>query len=415
MTERRVVVTGIGTINPLGNNIEEYFSNLEKGVSGAAPITHFDAEKFKTKFACEVKNYDPARYFDRKEVRKYDLYTQYALVAATQAVEDSALDLEQVDKEQVGVIWCAGIGGLKSFFDECLGYAEGGMTPRFSPFFIPRMIADIAAGFISMKYGFMGPNYCCVSACASSNHGLISAFDTIRYGKADVMVAGGSEAAVNEPAVGGFNSMQALSTRNDDPEHASRPFDKDRDGFVIGEGAGALVLEELEHAKARGARIYCEIVGGGASAHAHHFTAPHPEGLGAIKSMRDAMKDAGITAEDIDYVNVHGTSTPLGDLAELKAVKSVLGEHVYDVNISSTKSMTGHLLGAAGAVEALACVFAITHGTIPPTINCVNLDPEIDPKLNLTLDKAQKREVKCALSNTFGFGGHNATVIFRKY
>lgn len=415
MTERRVVVTGIGTINPLGNNIEEYFSNLEKGVSGAAPITHFDAEKFKTKFACEVKNYDPARYFDRKEVRKYDLYTQYALVAATQAVEDSALDLEQVDKEQVGVIWCAGIGGLKSFFDECLGYAEGGMTPRFSPFFIPRMIADIAAGFISMKYGFMGPNYCCVSACASSNHGLISAFDTIRYGKADVMVAGGSEAAVNEPAVGGFNSMQALSTRNDDPEHASRPFDKDRDGFVIGEGAGALVLEELEHAKARGARIYCEIVGGGASADAHHFTAPHPEGLGAIKSMRDAMKDAGITAEDIDYVNVHGTSTPLGDLAELKAVKSVLGEHVYDVNISSTKSMTGHLLGAAGAVEALACVFAITHGTIPPTINCVNLDPEIDPKLNLTLDKAQKREVKCALSNTFGFGGHNATVIFRKY
>lgn len=415
MTERRVVVTGIGTINPLGNNIEEYFSNLEKGVSGAAPITHFDAEKFKTKFACEVKNYDPARYFDRKEVRKYDLYTQYALVAATQAVEDSALDLEQVDKEQVGVIWCAGIGGLKSFFDECLGYAEGGMTPRFSPFFIPRMIADIAAGFISMKYGFMGPNYCCVSACASSNHGLISAFDTIRYGKADVMVAGGSEAAVNEPAVGGFNSMQALSTRNDDPEHASRPFDKDRDGFVIGEGAGALVLEELEHAKARGAKIYCEIVGGGASADAHHFTAPHPEGLGAIKSMRDAMKDAGITAEDIDYVNVHGTSTPLGDLAELKAVKSVLGEHVYDVNISSTKSMTGHLLGAAGAVEALACVFAITHGTIPPTINCVNLDPEIDPKLNLTLDKAQKREVKCALSNTFGFGGHNATVIFRKY
>ena len=415
MTERRVVVTGIGTINPLGNNIEEYFSNLEKGVSGAAPITHFDAEKFKTKFACEVKNYDPARYFDRKEVRKYDLYTQYALVAATQAVEDSALDLEQVDKEQVGVIWCAGIGGLKSFFDECLGYAEGGMTPRFSPFFIPRMIADIAAGFISMKYGFMGPNYCCVSACASSNHGLISAFDTIRYGKADVMVAGGSEAAVNEPAVGGFNSMQALSTRNDDPEHASRPFDKDRDGFVIGEGAGALVLEELEHAKARGARIYCEIVGGGASADAHHFTAPHPEGLGAIKSMRDAMKDAGITAEDIDYVNVHGTSTPLGDLAELKAVKSVLGEHVYDVNISSTKSRTGHLLGAAGAVEALACVFAITHGTIPPTINCVNLDPEIDPKLNLTLDKAQKREVKCALSNTFGFGGHNATVIFRKY
>ncbi|MDE6622931.1 MAG: beta-ketoacyl-ACP synthase II [Alistipes sp.] len=415
MTERRVVVTGIGTINPLGNNIEEYFSNLEKGVSGAAPITHFDAEKFKTKFACEVKNYDPSQYFDRKEVRKYDLYTQYALIAATQAVEDSALDLEKVDKEQVGVIWCAGIGGLKSFFDECLGYAEGGMTPRFSPFFIPRMIADIAAGFISMKYGFMGPNYCCVSACASSNHGLISAFDTIRYGKADVIVAGGSEAAVNEPAVGGFNSMQALSTRNDDPEHASRPFDKDRDGFVIGEGAGALILEELEHAKARGAKIYCEIVGGGASADAHHFTAPHPEGLGAIKSMRDAIKDAGIAPEDIDYVNVHGTSTPLGDLAELKAVKGVLGDHVYNVNISSTKSMTGHLLGAAGAVEALACVFALTHGTVPPTINCENLDPEIDSKLNLTLNTAQKRDVKYALSNTFGFGGHNATVIFRKY
>lgn len=415
MTERRVVVTGIGTINPLGNNIAEYFSNLEKGVSGAAPITHFDAEKFKTKFACEVKNYDPTLYFDRKEVRKYDLFTQYALIAATQAVEDSALDLETVDKEQVGVIWSSGIGGIKSFFDECLGYAAGGMTPRFSPFFIPRMIADIAAGFISMKYGFMGPNYCCVSACASSNHGLIDAMNAIRYGKADVMVAGGSEAAVNEPSVGGFNSMQALSTRNDDPEHASRPFDKDRDGFVIGEGAAALVLEELEHAKARGAKIYCEVAGGGASADAHHFTAPHPEGMGAIKSMRDAIKDAGIVPEDIDYINVHGTSTPLGDLAELKAVKGVLGDHAYKVNISSTKSMTGHLLGAAGAVEALACVFALTHDTVPPTINCENLDPEIDPQLNLTLDVAQKREVKCALSNTFGFGGHNATVIFRKY
>ncbi len=415
MTERRVVVTGIGTINPLGNNIAEFFSNLEKGVSGAAPITHFDASKFKTKFACEIKNYDPAQFFDRKEVRKYDLYTQYALVAAAQAVEDSAIDLESVDKEQVGVIWCAGIGGLKSFFDECLGYAEGGMTPRFSPFFIPRMIADIAAGFISMKYGFMGPNYCCVSACASSNHGLIAAFDAIRYGKADMMVAGGSEAAVNEPAVGGFNSMQALSTRNDDPAHASRPFDKDRDGFVIGEGAGALMLEELEHAKARGAKIYCEIIGGGASADAYHFTAPHPEGKGAIKAMRDAIKDAGIRPEDIDYVNVHGTSTPAGDLPELKAVSEVLGEHVYDVNISSTKSMTGHLLGAAGAVEALACIFAITHGTVPPTINCENLDPAIDSRLNLTLNTAQKRDVKCALSNTFGFGGHNATVIFRKF
>ena len=415
MAARRVVVTGIGTINPLGNNIEEYFQNLEKGVSGAAPITHFDAEKFKTRFACEVKNYDPNQYFDRKEVRKYDLFTQYALIAATQAVEDAAFDFDKLDKEQVGVIWASGIGGLKSFFDECLGYAEGGMTPRFSPFFIPRMISDIAAGFISMKYGFMGPNYCTVSACASSNHGLIAAFDAIRYGKADVIVTGGSEAAVNEPSVGGFNSMQALSTRNDDPAHASRPFDKDRDGFVVGEGAGALILEELEHAKARGAKIYCEFVGGGESADAHHFTAPHPEGIGAMKAMRDAIKDAGIKPEDIDYVNVHGTSTPLGDIAELKAVKGVLGDHIYDVNISSTKSMTGHLLGATGAVEALACIMAITKGIVPPTINCENRDPEIDPKLNLTLDKPQHREVKCALSNTFGVGGHNATVIFRKF
>ncbi len=414
MTERRVVVTGIGTINPLGNNVNEYFSNLENGVSGAAPITHFDPEKFKTKFACEVKNYDPSLYFDRKEVRKYDLFTQYALIAATQAVEDSAFDLEAIDKEQVGVIWCSGIGGIKSFFDECLGWAAGDGTPRFSPFFIPRMIADIAAGFISMKYGFMGPNYCIVSACASSNHGLVDAMNAIRYGKADIMVAGGSEAAVNEPAVGGFNSMQALSTRNDDPTHASRPFDKDRDGFVIGEGAGALILEEYEHAKARGAKIYCEIAGGGCSADAYHFTSPHPEGKGALKSMRDAIKDAGIKAEDIDYVNVHGTSTPAGDLPELKAVSAVLGEHVYKANISSTKSMTGHLLGAAGAIEALACIFAITHGVVPPTINCENLDPEIDSKLNLTLNKAQKRDVKCTLSNTFGFGGHNSTVIFRK-
>lgn len=414
MTERRVVVTGIGTINPLGNNIEEYFSNLEKGVSGAAPITHFDAEKFKTRFACEVKNYDWSQHFDRKEVRKYDLFTQYALVAATQAVEDAGIDLEKTDLERVGVIWSSGIGGLKSFFDECLGYAEGGMTPRFSPFFIPRMIADIAAGFISMKYGFMGPNYCTVSACASSNHGLIDAFNQIRYGKADVMVAGGSEAAVNEPSVGGFNSMQALSTRNDDPATASRPFDVDRDGFVVGEGAGALILEEYEHAKARGAKIYCEFAGGGCSADAHHFTAPHPEGKGAIKAMRDALSDAGLKPEAVDYVNVHGTSTPLGDLAELKAVAGVFGDHAYEMNISSTKSMTGHLLGAAGAVEALACIFAITHGVVPPTINCRNLDPEIDAKLNLTLDKAQKREVKVALSNTFGFGGHNSTVILRK-
>ncbi|MFI3292928.1 MAG: beta-ketoacyl-ACP synthase II [Rikenellaceae bacterium] len=414
MADRRVVVTGIGTINALGHNVEEYFTNLEKGVNGCATITQFDVEKFKTKFACEIKNYDWTQYFDRKEVRKYDQYTQYALIAADQAVVDSAMDLESVDKEQIGVIWCSGIGGLKTFFDECIGYAQGGNTPRFSPFFIPRMIADIAAGYISIKYGFMGPNYCTVSACASSNHGMINALDTIRLGKADVIVVGGSEAPVNEPAVGGFNSMQALSTRNDDPSTASRPFDVDRDGFVIGEGAGALIFEEYEHAMARGAKIYCEVIGGGCSADAHHFTAPHPEGKGAIKSMRDALKNAGISAEDVDYINVHGTSTPLGDKAELKAVQGLFGEHAYNINISSTKSMTGHLLGAAGAVEALACVAAITRGFIPPTINCQNLDPEIDSKLNLTLDKPQYREVNCALSNTFGFGGHNATIIFRK-
>ncbi|MFI3279566.1 MAG: beta-ketoacyl-ACP synthase II [Rikenellaceae bacterium] len=414
MKERRVVVTGVGTINPLGHNIEEYFSNLEKGISGCGPITRFDAEKFKTRFACEVKDYDWTQHFDRKEVRKYDLYTQFALIAATQAVDDAAFDMETIDKEQVGVIWSSGIGGLKTFFDECVGYAEGGNIPRFSPFFIPRMISDIAAGYISIKYGFMGPNYCTVSACASSNHGMIHAFDTIRYGKADVVVTGGSEAPVNEPSLGGFNSMQALSTRNDDCTTASRPFDVNRDGFVVGEGAGALVFEEYEHAKARGAKIYCEVIGGGCSADAHHFTAPHPEGLGAMKSMRDAIKDASISPEDIDYINVHGTSTPLGDKAELKAVQGVFGEHAYKLNVSSTKSMTGHLLGATGAVEALACIFAITEGVIPPSINCQDLDPEIDPKINLTLDVAQKREVKCALSNTFGFGGHNATIIFRK-
>lgn len=414
MLERRVVVTGIGTINPLGHNIEEYFSNLDKGVNGCAPITRFDTEKFKTRFACEIKDYDWTPHFDRKEVRKYDPYTQYALIAATQAVEDAGFDFEKLDKEQVGVIWSSGIGGLKSFFDECTGYAEGGNVPRFSPFFIPRMIADIAAGYISIKYGFMGPNYCTVSACASSNHGMIHALETIRYGKADVVVTGGSEAPVNEPSIGGFNSMQALSTRNDDCATASRPFDVNRDGFVVGEGAGALIFEEYEHAKARGAKIYCEVVGGGCSADAHHFTAPHPEGKGAMKSMRDALKDAHLAPEDIDYVNVHGTSTPLGDKAELKAVQGVFGEHAYKMNISSTKSMTGHLLGATGAVEALACLHAINSGIIPPTINCKDLDPEIDSKLNLTLNVAQKRDVNCALSNTFGFGGHNATIIFRK-
>lgn len=415
MAERRVVITGIGTINPLGNTIEEYFSNLEQGLSGAAPITHFDATKFKTKFACEVKNFDPNAHFDRKEVRRYDLFTQYALVAAEQAVVDAALPLESLDKERCGVIWSSGIGGVKSFFDECVGYAEGGNTPRFSPFFVPRMIIDIAAGFISMKYGFMGPNYAVVSACASSNHAMINAMEQIRYGRADLVVTGGSDATVNEVTIGSFNAMQALSTRNEEYEHASSPFDKDRDGFVVGEGAGAFVFEELEHAKARGAKIYCEVAGGGYSADAYHFTAPHPEGLGAIKSMRDALRDGAVDPSEIDYINVHGTATPLGDVAELKALKGLFGDDLYRINISSTKSMHGHLLGATGAIEALACVMAITRGIVPPTINCRNLDPEIDPKLNLTLDQAQHREVRAALSNTFGFGGHNATIIFRKY
>ena len=417
MTERRVVVTGIGTINPLGNNIAEFFSNLEKGVSGAAPITHFDAEKFKTKFACEVKNYDWTQHFDRKEVRKYDLFTQYALIAATQAVEDSGLDLEKEDLEQIGVIWSSGIGGLKTFFDECLGYAAGDGTPRFSPFFIPRMIADIAAGYISIKYGFMGPNYCTVSACASSNHGLIDSFNAIRFGVADVMVAGGSEAAVNEPSVGCFNSMQALSTRNDDPVHASRPFDKDRDGFVIGEGAGALILEEYEHAKARGAKIYCEVAGVGMSADAHHITASHPEGLGAHLVMSNALEDAEMTPEDIDYINVHGTSTPVGDISEVKAITKLFGEHAYKLNISSTKSMTGHLLGAAGALEAMACCLAVQNDIVPPTINHEDddRDERIDYNLNFTFNEAQKRPIRAALSNTFGFGGHNACCIVKKF
>ena len=414
MANRRVVVTGIGTINPIGNNIEEYFANLENGVSGAAPITHFDAEKFKTRFACEVKNYDWAKYFDRKEVRKYDLFTQYALIAATEAMEDAAIDPEKIDREMAGVIWGSGIGGLESFYQEIKGYVEGGFTPRYSPFFIPKMIADIAAGYISIKYGFMGPNYCTVSACASSNHAMVDAVNYIRMGKADIIITGGSEAAVNEPGVGGFSSMQAISTRNEDPATASRPFDVNRDGFVIGEGAGCLVFEEYEHAKARGAKIYAEVAGGGMSADAYHFTAPHPEGLGALKSMKDALRDAGMKPEDIDYVNVHGTSTPLGDLAELKGVQQLFGEHAYKLNISSTKSMTGHLLGATGAVEALACLLAITKGVVPPTINVEELDPQIDPRLNLTLGKAQRREVRAAMSNTFGFGGHNATIIFRK-
>ncbi len=414
MSARRVVITGIGTINPLGNTIAEYFDNLENGVSGCANITHFDATNFKTKFACEVKNYDPAAHFDRKEVRKYDLYSQYALVAATQAMEDSGLDVEKIDLEKAGVIWASGIGGLETFYQEVKGFVEGGFIPRYSPFFIPKMIADLAAGHISMKYGFMGPNYCTVSACASSNHAIIDALMHMRLGNADIMIVGGSEAAVNEPGVGGFNAMQALSTRNDDPKTASRPFDKDRDGFVIGEGAGALVLEEYEHAVKRGAKIYAEVAGGGMSADAYHLTSPHPEGKGNKLSMNNALRDAGLKPEDVDYVNTHGTSTPAGDPAELNGLKAVFGEHIYDLNISATKSMTGHLLGAAGAIEALACVMAITRGVVPPTINLQELDPAIDPKLNLTPNKAQKRDIKCALSNTFGFGGHNSTVILKK-
>lgn len=414
MQKRRVVVTGIGTINPLGNNVHDYFANLKVGMSGAAPITHFDPEKFKTKFACEVKGYNWEDFFDRKEVRKYDLFSQYALVAADQAVADSGLDLDKVDKLRVGVIWASGIGGLQSMFEEISGYVKGDNTPRFSPFFIPKMIADIAAGHISIKYGFMGPNFCTVSACASSTHAMIIAADQIRAGRADIIVTGGSEASINQPGVGGFNSMQALSTRNDNPAMASRPYDVDRDGFVIGEGAGGLILEEYEHAKARGAKIYAEIGGGGMSGDAYHLTSPHPEGLGAKKAMLDAMAEAEITADQVDYINTHGTSTPAGDIPELVGIHGAIGDRIYDINISSTKSMTGHLLGAAGAIEALACIMAINEGVIPPTINNVNRDPNIDPRINLTLNKAQKREVRTAISNTFGFGGHNATILLKK-
>ena len=415
MTLRRVVVTGIGTINPLGHNVAEYFENLEKGVSSAAPITHFDATKFRTRFACEVKDYDWTRYFDRKEVRKYDLFTQYAMISADEALKDAAIvDNDAIDLTRVGVIWGSGTGGTTTFYEESKGYIEGNYTPRFSPFFVPRLVIDLAAGYISLKYGFQGPNYAVTSACASSNHAMIDAMNLIRLGKADVVVTGGSEASLNEPGVGAFCSMQALSTRNDDPSHASRPFDAERDGFVIAEGGGALVFEELEHALKRGAKIYCEVAGGGMSADAYHVTAPHPEGLGALISMREALKDAEMQPEDIDYINAHGTSTPLGDVAELKAIGQLLGEHIYNVNISSTKSMTGHLLGATAAIEALACILAITRGIVPPTINVERLDAEIDAKLNLTLNVAQYRKVRAALSNTFGFGGHNSTIIFRE-
>lgn len=415
MQLKRVVITGIGALTPIGNTAQQYWDGLRNGVSGAAPITRFDASKFKTRFACEVKDFDVFNFIDKKEARRMDPYTQYAMVTSEEAVKDSGLDIAMVNKDRIGVIFGTGIGGLTSFFHEVVAYAQGDGTPRFNPFFIPMMIADIAAGHISMKYGFRGPNYATVSACATSNHSLIDSFNYIRLGKADAIVTGGSEACVNEPAIGGFNSMKALSERNDDYKTASRPFDKDRDGFVLGEGSAALVLEEYEHAKARGAKIYAEVVGGGMSADAYHITAPHPEGLGVIAVMKSALDDAGIQPSDIDYVNVHGTSTPLGDVAELKAIKEVFGDHAYNLNISSTKSMTGHLLGAAGAIEALACLLALQEGVIPPTINHFTDDENIDSGLNLTFNTAQKREVKYALTNTFGFGGHNASVILKKY
>ncbi len=415
MELKRVVVTGMGAITPLGKSVPEYWDGLINGVSGADDITQFDTSKFKTKFACEVKDFEPTNYLERKEARKIDRFTQFALIASDQAVKDAGISKENVDVDRVGVIFGSGIGGLITFQEEVSNFALGDGTPRFNPFFIPKMILDIAAGQISMRHGFRGPNYSVVSACASSTNAIIDAFDTIRIGKADVIISGGSEAVIKEAGVGGFNAMKALSERNDDPKTASRPFDKDRDGFVMGEGAGVLILESLEHALARGANIYCEIAGGGATADAHHITAPHPEGLGAQNVMIVALKDSGMKPEDIDYINVHGTSTPLGDNAETKAILKVFGENAYDLNISSTKSMTGHCLGAAGVVEALACILAVTKDIIPPTINHFTDDPELDPKLNFTFNTVQHRIVNAALSNTFGFGGHNASVIIKKY
>ena len=415
MQLRRVVVTGLGAVTPIGNTLQDYWTGLRQGVSGAGLITRFDTQKFKVKFACEVKGFDATEFIDRKESRKMDPFTHYAMVAADEAVKDSGITQGTYNPDRIGVIWGAGIGGLTTFFQEIVDYAKGDGTPRFSPFFIPKMIVDIAPGFISMRHGFRGPNYATVSACASSTHALIDAFNVIRLGKADAIVTGGSEACINEPSVGGFSNMKALSERNDDPFTASRPFDKDRDGFVMGEGGASLILEDYEHAKARGAKIYAEMVGGGMTADAYHLTAPHPEGLGASNVMRMALEDAGMTAADIDYINVHGTSTPLGDIAETKAIKTVFGEHAYNLNISSTKSMTGHLLGGAGALEAVACLLAITEDLIPPTINHFTDDPDIDANLKLTFNKAEKRTVRAALSNTFGFGGHNASVIFKKF
>ena len=414
MQFKRVVVTGMGALTPLGNDLQSYWNGLANGVSGADKITLFDTTKFKANFACEVKNFNPENFMDRKEARKMDRFAQFANVTTEEAIKDSGLDLEKIDKTRVGVIWGSGIGGLTSFFHESADFATGDGTPRLSPFFITKMISDIAGGLVSIKYGFGGPNYTTVSACASSNNALIDAFNLIRLGKSPVIITGGSEASVNEPAVGGFTSMKALSERNDSPKTASRPFDKDRDGFVLGEGSAALVLEEYEHAISRGARIYCEVVGTGMSADAYHMTAPHPEGLGVIRCMNWALEEANLSINDIDYINVHGTSTPLGDIAELKAIQSVFGEQAYKLNISSTKSMTGHLLGGAGAVEAVASIMAMQHSLVPPTINHFTDDENIDSKLNLTFNTAQKRDIKVAISNTFGFGGHNASVIFKK-
>jgi 3-oxoacyl-[acyl-carrier-protein] synthase II len=415
MDLKRVVITGIGALTPIGNTLDEYWNNLVNGVSGAAPITRFDASKFKTQFACEVKNFDPLNFIDRKEARKLDLYSQFAMVAADEAIAHSGLNLEKINPDRVGVILGVGIGGILTFQEEVANFTKGDGTPRFNPFFIPKMIADIAPGHISIKYNFRGPNFTTVSACASSTNAIIDAFNYIRLGKADAIVTGGAEAAIVESGVGGFNALHALSTRNDEPKTASRPFDKDRDGFVLGEGSGMMILEDLDHAIARGATIYAEVAGCGLSADAHHITAPHPEGFGALNVMKNALDDANMQASEVDYINVHGTSTPLGDIAEVKAIKQVFGEHAFNLNISSTKSMTGHLLGAAGSIEAIASVMAVYKGIVPPTINHFTDDPEFDPKYNFTFNKAQEREVNAALSNTFGFGGHNASVIFKKY
>lgn len=414
MTRRRVVVTGIGALTPIGNTRDAYWNALVAGTSGAAPITYFDTSNFKTQFACELKNFDPQDHFERKEVRKMDRFTQYALVASDEAIEDAQLDLDTLDKSKAGVIWGSGIGGIETFQNEILSFAESNGIPRFNPFFIPKMIADIAPGMISIKYGFRGPNFTTVSACASSANAIIDALNYIRLGYADVMITGGSEAGVAKASIAGFNALHALSTRNDNPAAASRPFDKDRDGFVMGEGAGALVLESLEHAQARGATIYAELAGGGLSADAYHITAPHPEGVGATSVMENCLADAGVKPTDIDAINMHGTSTPLGDVAETKALKEVFGAHLYNMNINSTKSMTGHLLGAAGAVEAIASILSIKHGIVPPTINHETADEQIDERINFTFNKAQKRDVSLAMSNTFGFGGHNACVLFSK-